>query len=264
MFGFEIILDKKDRTLPKPINNRPGYDMKYIMSLISHYYAYSDKRYKQLFDTERLYDTLSVIQPNETPQQWAIHLTRINDVKPRKSFHYSWQRFVEIVESEDLMQYHWDHECDKPKTDFGHARIIQNAWRNYKRPESLASQIWNAVRNDNTPNDKKFLGLTAREVKNPQTRDQFNLWIAENLAMYRHYPSMYNIFRGREYKEYYIPYDWIGDKKYQLNNRLYKHVVDLLRERGYRIVNSRPWYEMIKWADKPDKYLNNKNFVRIE
>ncbi|CAJ0914857.1 13029_t:CDS:2 [Entrophospora sp. SA101] len=144
------------------------------------------------------------------------------------------------------------------------ARIIQNAWRNYKRPESLASQIWNAVRNDNTPNDKKFLGLTAREVKNPQTRDQFNLWIAENLAMYRHYPSMYNIFRGREYKEYYIPYDWIGDKKYQLNNRLYKHVVDLLRERGYRIVNSRPWYEMIKWADKPDKYLNNKNFVRIE
>ena len=33
MSGFDItiILDKKDRTLPKPINNRPGYDLKYIV-----------------------------------------------------------------------------------------------------------------------------------------------------------------------------------------------------------------------------------------
>ncbi|CAJ0831313.1 21265_t:CDS:2 [Entrophospora sp. SA101] len=130
----------------------------------------------------------------------------------------------------------------------------------------LPKPINNRPGNDNTPNDKKFLGLTLHEVKNPQTRNQFNLWIAEKLAMYRHDPAMYNIYRReyKEYKGYYIPYDWIGDKKYQLNDRLYKHVVDLLRERGYRLVNGRPWYEMIKWADKPDKYLNNKNFVRIE
>ncbi|CAJ0828600.1 11320_t:CDS:2 [Entrophospora sp. SA101] len=114
------------------------------------------------------------------------------------------------------------------------------------------SQIWNALRNDNTPNDKKFLGLTPRKVKNPQTRDQFNLWIAEKLAI-----------EYKEYKEYYIPYDWIGDKKYQLHDRLHKHVVDLLRERGYRIINSRPWYEMLKWVDKPDKYLNKFRQNRI-
>ncbi|CAJ0833577.1 14995_t:CDS:1, partial [Entrophospora sp. SA101] len=47
--------------------------------------------------------------------------------------------------------------------------------------------------------------------KNPQTRNQFNLWIAEKLAMYRHDPAMYNIYRReyKEYKGYYIPYDWI-------------------------------------------------------
>nr|CAG8563388.1 9977_t:CDS:2 [Entrophospora candida] len=149
-FDIPIILGNKDKQLPKPINNRPG-----------------------------LYDALSVIQPNETPQQWAIRvrvplqelvserkrsfyhrcclfssygkgklvdfdyyrprihrshmaicldrmkLTKIDDVKPRKSFYYGWQRFVEIVESEDLMQY----ECDKPKTGFGHSRIIQKVWR---------------------------------------------------------------------------------------------------------------------------------------
>ncbi|CAG8811947.1 12074_t:CDS:1, partial [Cetraspora pellucida] len=37
---------------------------------------------------------------------------------------------------------------------------IQQAYRNYKkRPESLAKQIWESVRNDGTPNRKKFLGI---------------------------------------------------------------------------------------------------------
>ena len=46
-----------------------------------------------------------------------------------------------------MMQEHWDHEGNKPKTDFGKARIIQIAYRNYKnRPESLATQAWNAMK----------------------------------------------------------------------------------------------------------------------
>ena len=34
MSGFDIatIIDKKDKTLPKPYNNRPGFDMKYVVS----------------------------------------------------------------------------------------------------------------------------------------------------------------------------------------------------------------------------------------
>src|SRR5256885_16445663 len=41
-----------------------------------------------------------------------------------------------------------------------YAVVIQRAYRNYKkRPESLAKRIWEAVRNDSTPNEKKFLGI---------------------------------------------------------------------------------------------------------
>ena len=39
-----------------------------------------------------------------------------------------------------------------------YAVVIQRAYKNYKkRPESLAKQVWEAVRNDGTPDDKKFL-----------------------------------------------------------------------------------------------------------
>ena len=41
-----------------------------------------------------------------------------------------------------------------------YATVIQQAYRNYKkRPESLAKQVWEVVRNDGTPNEKKFLGV---------------------------------------------------------------------------------------------------------
>src|SRR6185369_12765523 len=100
--------------------------------------------------------------------------------------------------------------------------------RNYKkRPESLASQIWNAVRNDNTPDDKKYLGVTSREVKNPETWEQYTLCMDKIHGNTNHKGRYYYNYDW-SYKEYYIPYDWIGDKKYQLNNRLHKHVVDLL------------------------------------
>ena len=52
-----------------------------------------------------------------------------------------------------------DHLCNKPLTNFGRARIIQQAWINYKRrPASFAKRVWEAARNDDTPKDLKFLG----------------------------------------------------------------------------------------------------------
>ncbi|CAJ0843544.1 9004_t:CDS:2 [Entrophospora sp. SA101] len=73
-FDISIILGNKDRNLPKPINNRPGYDIKYTQTYISRYSSFSGERYNQFFEIERLYDTLSVIRPNETPKQWAIRV----------------------------------------------------------------------------------------------------------------------------------------------------------------------------------------------
>ena len=38
-----------------------------------------------------------------------------------------------------------------------YATVIQRAYRDYKkRPESLAKRVWEAVRNDGTPDDKKY------------------------------------------------------------------------------------------------------------
>ena len=44
-FNITTILDKKDRRLPKPINNHPGYDMKYITLYIciGNYFVFDRK-----------------------------------------------------------------------------------------------------------------------------------------------------------------------------------------------------------------------------
>ena len=55
-----------------------------------------------------------------------------------------------------------------------YAVVIQRAYKNYKkRPKSLAKQVWEVVRNDGTPDNKKCLGITTRQkIKNPYTRQQ--------------------------------------------------------------------------------------------
>ena len=285
MSGFDIatIIDKKDKTLPKPYNNRPGFDMKYAVSYISHYGRSYANKLNQIFDNERLFDTLSTLKQNETPVQWAIRvriplqdllnsgkfsiyhryclfmsygkgkfnnfhyhrprihkshmaicfdcwkLTKIDNVNPKKSFHFTRQRYIDYLEPKDLMLEHWDYECNKPKTDFGKARIIQIAYRNYKnRPESLATQAWNAMRNDGTSDDGKFLGLTRHKVKNPQTREQFDQWRTKWITMYKQCNLRIPLdIYVREYEEYYIPYDWIGRKKNQLRDRFQKHLLEL-------------------------------------
>ena len=41
-----------------------------------------------------------------------------------------------------------------------YATVIQQAYRNYKkRPESLAKRVWEAVRNDGTPDRWKYLDI---------------------------------------------------------------------------------------------------------
>jgi len=284
MSGFDIatIIDKKDKTLPKPYINRPGFDMKYAVSYILHYGGTYANKLNQIFDNERLFDTLSTIKQNETPVQWAIRvriplqdllnsgkfsiyhryclfisygkgkfvnfnyyrprihkshiaicfdcwkLIKIDDVNPKKLFHFTRQRYVDCLEPKDLMREHWDHECNKPKTDFGKARIIQIAYRNYKnRPESLATQAWNAMRNDGTSDDEKFLGLTQHQVKNPQTREQFNQWRTKWIELYKNNPMMRSSIINRQYKEYYIPDNWIDYKKRQLHIRFQKRLLEI-------------------------------------
>ncbi|RIB04775.1 hypothetical protein C2G38_2221457 [Gigaspora rosea] len=282
--SISIIIDKKAKS-QKLINNRPGYDMKYVESYIYKYCGINDYQrfFDELFETERRYDTLSVIRSNETPQQWAIrvrvslqelvsekkrsvyhahalflafgkgkfvdhdyyrpriHKTRmaiclncwkliqVNDVKPKKVYASAIYRYIEKIEPADLMKQHWDYSCSKAKTRDGSARIIQRAWRNFReRDPSTARLAWNSLPNDNTSDDRKFLGLTRCKVKNPQTREQFDQWRTKWITMYKqcNLRAPLDIY-VRKYEEYYIPDNWIDSKKSQLQVRFQKRLLEI-------------------------------------
>jgi hypothetical protein len=156
-------------------------------------------------------------------------LIKIDDVNPKKSFHFTRKRYFDRLVPSDLMINHWDNECDKLKTNFGKARIIQNAWRQFQEKElSNARLAWNSLQNDSTPDNKKFLGLTQHKVKNPQTQEQFNQWRIKWIAMYKQSNSSIPVdILVRKYEEYYIPYNWIDSKKNQLRARFQKRLLEL-------------------------------------
>jgi len=126
---------------------------------------------------------------------------------------------------------HWDNECDKPKTDFGKARIIQRAWRRFQEKEpSNARLAWNSLPNDNTPDDKKFLGLIPQKIKNPDSLDRLkthlNKEYAEYIKEYNRYPYIAEFEIGI-YQEYIISHNWINRKKEQLRYRFSKRLQQL-------------------------------------
>src|SRR5438045_8992281 len=78
-----------------------------------------------------------------------------------------------------------------------YATVIQQAYRNYKkRPESLAKRIWEAVRNDGTPNRKKFLGILRKEqmVINTEKQEEYVIDLEEFYALFRNNDLKYIIF----------------------------------------------------------------------
>ncbi|RIA99395.1 hypothetical protein C1645_811418 [Glomus cerebriforme] len=69
------------------------------------------------------------------------------------------------------------------------------------------------VMNDDTSDDKKYLGVIPQKIKNHITRQQYNLHNAEKITIIN---KGYNYSSSREYKEYYLPNNWIERKKEQL------------------------------------------------
>ena len=69
---IDIILDKVyNKSVPKPINLRPGYDIEYIRN---SYRCPYPGQFEKMVEAEKIYDNLSIISSYETPQQWAIHV----------------------------------------------------------------------------------------------------------------------------------------------------------------------------------------------
>ena len=60
-----IIIDEVfNKTVPKPINLRPGYDMRYINANARNYRCAFNL--KKIIETEKHYDNLSIIRLRET------------------------------------------------------------------------------------------------------------------------------------------------------------------------------------------------------
>ena len=143
------------------------------------------------------------------------------------------------------------------------------------------------VRNDGTPNRKKFLGiLSTRERKiNSQTREEYALFIdeyvnnykrtySENLAQKYIKEFLAERATGYEKYKYYDPDYWVETKKYQLNKRLnaVAYIVAFIKsyQQGYRLVSCGHWSFMLKYLTDPEYYRTSKdgnnivvNFVKI-
>ena len=132
--------------------------------------------------------------------------------------------------SKGLTYYGYDYSHEGRKKIVNHlidsAKVLQRVWRAFKlRPETWMKRVWNNVRNDGTPDDKKYLGMT---------------------------PHVY-----------YSLYDWVKEKKIQLWIRLcnetYKNVSKILLQKGYVIIRGSNWTNQLKWLHNPEYYRIDKN-----
>ena len=137
-----------------------------------------------------------------------------------------------------------------------YATVIQRAYRKYKkRPESLAKRIWEVVRNDGTPDRKKFLGILEyyQKVKNPETQEEYVIACEEFYAYFRKYYSKYigiiNPIKSTPPYEEYIycsPSRWIEAKKYQLRRRFDRATyggVDFSQRFLFELLSTIAYYE---------------------
>ena len=158
-----MIIDKKQWRLPKPISNRPEYDMEYYRTYLGNDCSGTDVR--KFLANEKIYDRLSIMRKGEFPVQWKLrvkstlqYLLSRNEYSIYHSFclfaGFGEGKFDESYHSyyrpkihknnmaicfrcwkpfrvNDMMQGHWDQECSDPLSDLGRERVKQQAFDNY-------------------------------------------------------------------------------------------------------------------------------------
>ncbi|POG74834.1 hypothetical protein GLOIN_2v1770884 [Rhizophagus irregularis DAOM 181602=DAOM 197198] len=217
---INMIIDKKEWRLPKPISNRPGYDMEYYRTYLANYY--------------------------------------VNEIKPTKSYHHGWHRFIELIEIKDMMQEHWDQECSDPLSDLRRARVKQQAFNKFKENDLIGIycnklqpplKYWDSIRNEThslTPPNKLFISFQyakqnnllppinhlnqpkdilrkGQMVINPETQEEYVITCKEFYAYFKkHYSKYIGIINPVKLTSPYEEYvycsssKWIEVKKYQL------------------------------------------------
>jgi hypothetical protein len=142
-------------------------------------------------------------------------------------------------------------------------KVIQRAWRTYKsRPETWAKRVWNMMRNDNTPDNKKYLGITPHGIRIPDDWyvDYFGKRIlARDVpAHHQNESSLCDLYY------HYTPHDWAEKKKDQLYVRLttVAYIVTFIKsyQQDYKFVGYNDWTIMLKYLANPGHYRTTKNY----
>jgi len=117
----------------------------------------------------------------------------------------------------------------------------------------LAKQVWEVVRNDGTPDNKKFLDI----VPHGKTYHFINGKLIEsNYVSDRFYvENRHNIYSATT---------WAEAKRNQLYGRLctvaYLATFRVLYQQGYIVVRGTAWYNILKWLQNPEFYLIDKKY----
>ena len=142
-----------------------------------------------------------------------------------------------------------------------YATVIQQAYRNYKkRPESSAKRVWEAVRNDGTPDRWKYLGIIPR--------DEYYYYINGELIKFNQKSDYFNMLYNHTI---YSARTWAEEKRNQLAYRLqwitFERAREFLQQEGYTFISGKKWIDwpvMLKWVQNPKYYQNliSEWFVR--
>ena len=63
-----IIIDEiYNKSVPKPVNFRPGYDLDYVIKDLAQANCYNYNRVENICKIEKKYDDLAIIKLHETP-----------------------------------------------------------------------------------------------------------------------------------------------------------------------------------------------------
>ena len=73
--NINMIIDKKQQWLLKPVSNRPGYDMEYYKTHLRNYWSGID--FKKFLANEKIYDKLSIMRKGESSVQWKLRIKSI-------------------------------------------------------------------------------------------------------------------------------------------------------------------------------------------
>src|SRR3954470_22041621 len=121
------------------------------------------------------------------------------------------------------------------------------------------------VRNDNTPDEKKYLDITPRAIRIPDDRyvDYFGQRIlARDVPAYhQNKPSLHGLYY------HYTSHVWAEKKKDQLYIRLttVAYIVTFIKsyQQDYRFVGYSDWTIMLKYLANPEHYRTTKDNINI-